>query len=96
MELKKKFMGVIVYNVWKRKLRRWGADPGYVAPIHLNNFRQLATCFTATKIDVIEGRCLITLREFLIDNVTLENMRIKVRELYKNIRFMQKRLRAQL
>jgi len=96
MELKKRFMGVIVYNIWKRKLRRWGADPGSVAPIHLNNFRQLATCFTATKIDVIEVRAIKTLKEFLIDNVTLENMRIKVRELYRNIGFMQKRLRAQL
>jgi len=96
MELRKKFMGVVVYSVWKRKLLRWGATPGTVGRIHLNNFRQLSTCFTATKIDVIGERALKTLKEFLIDNITIENMKIKVRELYKNVSFMQKRLRAQL
>ena len=34
MELRKKFMGVMVYSVWKRKLKRWGAFPGDVSPIH--------------------------------------------------------------
>jgi len=76
MKLKKQMMSVLFIVTWKRRLKKWGATKGNVAPIHQNNFRHLSTCFTATRIDVLEQRALKTLKEFLIDNIQKEILRI--------------------
>ena len=87
-------MSVVFYCTWKRRLKKFGASSGNVAPIHKNSFRHLSTCFTATKIDTIEQRALLSLKEFLLDNMNKENLRIKLRTLYKKISFMQRKMRA--
>ena len=94
IKLKKQMMRVVFYCTWKRRLKKLGATLGNVGPIHQNKFRHLSTCFTATKMDVIEQRALKTLKEFLIDNIQKERLRIQLRTFYKKITFMQSRIRA--
>ena len=42
-----------------------------------------------------EARALVKLREFLIDNKQNELIKIKIREFYKQITYMQKRIKDQ-
>jgi len=44
---------------------------------------------------LFEPRAIAKLKVFLIDNYQNENAKIKVREFYKNITYMQKRIRDQ-
>jgi len=44
---------------------------------------------------LFEPRAIAKLKFFLIDNYQNENAKIKVREFYKNITYMQKRIRDQ-
>mmetsp|Transcript_13544 Transcript_13544/g.21126 ORF Transcript_13544/g.21126 Transcript_13544/m.21126 type:complete len:140 (+) Transcript_13544:1358-1777(+) len=93
VKLKGQFMRLVIAQCWRRRVKRWGGDRSL---INDNLVRRNITFVGSTMYDMQRERAQTILKPFLQQNIDLEKIRVTVRDFYKSIEYMQKRMRAQL
>ena len=88
-------MSLIIAQVWRKRSKRWCAQPNDYTELYRNRSRRSMSIAVNGLMPLFEPRAIAKLKVFLIDNYQNENAKIKVREFYKNITYMQKRIRDQ-
>ena len=88
-------MSLVIAQVWRKRSKKWCAEPDDYTELYRNRCRRTYTTATPSMFWSFEPRAIAKLKIFLIDNVYNESAKIKVREFYGNITYMQRRIRDQ-
>lgn len=90
MKLKGRYMNVVIANMWHRRCKRWGPSTEFN---NTNFWRRHVTFFAMPQVQVREQQSLAMLKVFLKENIGIERFKIAMREFYRNINLIQKKMR---
>lgn len=93
VKLKSAFMCLKIGHLWKRRYKRWGGSHERIVQGKLKKALTFKTnIIHETKYEA----ALIKLKTFIVDNQGINDFKLKVREFFRIINYIQKRVRDQL